>query len=79
MMAHPVILRPARPMKFHELLKRHWRAIGLGFALTFPTSFGQTFFISLSGHDVRAAFVLNHGVFGLVYSVASLASGILMI
>lgn len=69
----------AAPMKFHELLMRHWRAIGLGFALTFLSSFGQTFFISLSGPDIRAAFGLTHGSFGLVYAVPTLASGILMI
>lgn len=66
-------------MKFHELLKQHWRAIGLGFALTFLSSFGQTFFISLSGPDIRNAFGLSHGSFSLIYSTATLVSGILMI
>jgi MFS family permease len=66
-------------MKFHELLKQHWRAIGLGFALTFLSSFGQTFFISLSGPDIRETFGLSHGGFGLIYSIATLSSGILMI
>ena len=66
-------------MKFHELLRHHWRIIGLGFALTFLSSFGQTFFISLSGPDIRAAFGLTHGAFGSIYSVATLSSGLLMI
>ncbi|MET0841534.1 MAG: MFS transporter [Methyloceanibacter sp.] len=66
-------------MKFHELLKHYWRIIGLGFALTFLSSFGQTFFISLSGPDIRAAFGLTHGAFGSIYSVANLSSGLLMI
>ncbi len=66
-------------MKFHELLKHYWRIIGLGFALTFLSSFGQTFFISLSGPDIRAAFGLTHGAFGSIYSVATLSSGLLMI
>ena len=66
-------------MKFHELLSHHWRIIGLGFALTFLSSFGQTFFISLSGPDIRAAFGLTHGGFGSIYSVATLSSGLLMI
>ncbi|MCB8822451.1 MFS transporter [Microvirga rosea] len=66
-------------MTFHELLKQHWRAIGLGFALTFLSSFGQTFFISLSGPDIREAFGLTHGGFSLIYSAATLVSGILMI
>ena len=66
-------------MKFHELLRHYWRIIGLGFALTFLSSFGQTFFISLSGPDIRAAFGLTHGAFGSIYSVATLSSGLLMI
>jgi MFS family permease len=66
-------------MKFHELLMRHGRVIGLGFALTFLSSFGQTFFISLSGPDIRDAFGLTHGAFGSIYSLATLASGLLMI
>ena len=66
-------------MKLHDLLKHYWRIIGLGFALTFLSSFGQTFFISLSGPDIRAAFGLTHGAFGSIYSVATLSSGLLMI
>jgi MFS family permease len=66
-------------MKFHELLMRHGRVIGLGFALTFLSSFGQTFFISLSGPDIRDAFGLSHGAFGSIYSLATLSSGLLMI
>jgi MFS family permease len=66
-------------MKFHELLMRHGRVIGLGFALTFLSSFGQTFFISLSGPNIRDAFGLTNGTFGSIYSVATLSSGLLMI
>ncbi|ANY78392.1 hypothetical protein BB934_09235 [Microvirga ossetica] len=66
-------------MKFHDLLRHYWHIIGLGFALTFLSSFGQTFFISLSGPDIRAAFGLTHGAFGSIYSVATLSSGLLMI
>jgi len=66
-------------MKFHELLMRHGRVIGLGFALTFLSSFGQTFFISLSSPDIRQTFGLTNGTFGLIYSTATLCSGLLMI
>ncbi|MEZ0172180.1 nitrate/nitrite transporter [Microvirga sp. TS319] len=66
-------------MTFHELLMRHGRVIGLGFALTFLSSFGQTFFISLSGPDIRETFGLTNGAFGLIYSAATLCSGLLMI
>ena len=54
-------------MKFHELSSPTGRMIGLGFALTFLSSFGQTFFISLSGPDIRDAFGLTHGAFGSIY------------
>ncbi|HZH12028.1 MAG TPA: MFS transporter [Microvirga sp.] len=66
-------------MKFHELLMRHGRVISLGFALTFLSSFGQTFFISLSGPNIRDTFGLTNGAFGLIYSTATLCSGLLMI
>ena len=66
-------------MKFHDTSQHYWRVIGLGFALTFLSSFGQTFFISLSGPDIRAAFGLTHGAFGSIYSLATLSSGLLMI
>ncbi|MBQ0819439.1 MFS transporter [Microvirga terrae] len=66
-------------MKFHDLVRQYWRIIGLGFALTFLSSFGQTFFISLSGPDIRQAFGLTHGAFGSIYSLATLSSGLLMI
>ncbi len=62
-----------------ELFSRHGRTIGFGFALTFLSSFGQTFFISLSGPNIRDAFGLTNGTFGLIYSVATLSSGLLMI
>jgi len=45
-----------------------------GFALTFCSSFGQTFFIGLSGEELRAKFTLSDGEFGLLYMVATLGS-----
>ncbi len=43
------------------------------------SSFGQTFFIALSGPGIREAFGLSHGGFGAIYSAATLTSGLLMI
>lgn len=45
-----------------------------GFLLTFFSSFGQTFFISLSAGKIRFEYNLSHGDFGLLYMVATLAS-----
>lgn len=44
--------------------------------LTFFSSFGQTFFISLSGGAIRQEYGLSNGEFGLVYMVATLASAL---
>ncbi|MGY9016085.1 MAG: MFS transporter, partial [Rhodospirillales bacterium] len=39
----------------------------------------QTFFIALSGPDIRSEFNLSHGDFGLIYSSATLVSAGLLI
>ncbi len=48
-------------------------------ALTFFANFGQTFFISLFGHNIRSEFALSHGEFGAVYSLATLASALFLL
>src|SRR5690606_28975892 len=53
--------------------------LAAGFLLAFGSSFGQTFFIALSGGEIRAEFNLSHGAFGSLYSAATLASGVLML
>jgi len=55
-------------------LRAHGRLLGFGFLMCLCSNFGQTFFISLFGGEVRAAFVLTHGEFGAIYSLATLAS-----
>jgi MFS family permease len=57
----------------------HPRFLAFGFAVAFFSSFGQTFFISLFGDEIRGAFALTHGAFGLCYSLATLASGLTII
>ena len=52
------------------------RFLAFGFALAFFSSFGQTFFLSLFAGEIRAEFGLTHGTWGLVYSLATLASGL---
>ena len=49
------------------------------FILTFCSAFGQTFFISLYSGEIRAAFELTHGQWGLIYSCATLSSAILIL
>ncbi|WP_421849197.1 MFS transporter [Oricola sp.] len=47
-----------------------------GLLLTMFSSFGQTFFISLSAGELRAEYGLSHGGFGALYMLATLASAL---
>lgn len=57
-----------------EFLRENLRWVAGGLLLTLFSSFGQTFFISLSAGDIRAEYGLSHGGFGTLYMVATLAS-----
>ncbi|MBM6594887.1 MFS transporter [Microvirga pudoricolor] len=66
-------------MTFRDLLASHGRTVGLGYALALLSSFGQTPFIAVFVSDLRGAFGLSNGTFGLIYSAATLSSGLIMI
>ncbi len=53
--------------------------LGAGVLLTFLSSFGQTFFISVFAGEIRAAFGLSHGAWGGLYSLGTLVSAVVMI
>lgn len=55
-------------------LRDNARWVAGGFLLTLFSSFGQTYFISLSAGDIRAEYGLSHGGFGTLYMIATLAS-----
>lgn len=57
-------------------LKANLRWIAGGFLLLFASSFGQTFFIALSGGDIRADFGLSNGDFGGMYMAVTLLGAI---
>ena len=50
--------------------------LSLGVLLIFSSSIGQTFFISLFSGEIRNEFGLSHGMFGMLYSAATLSSAI---
>lgn len=64
---------------YFRFLSDHPRFLTYGFLMAFCSSYGQTFFISVFGGEIRAEFSLSHGTFGLIYSVATLLSGCCMI
>ena len=55
------------------------RYLAFGIATAFLSSFGQTFFISLFGGEIRAAFGLSHGDFGAIYAAGTLTSAAVLI
>ncbi|MFT7669768.1 MAG: MFS family permease [Planctomycetota bacterium] len=62
-----------------HFLRAEPRFLAFGFALTFFSSFGQTFFIALFGEEFRESFELSHTDYGTTYSVATLCSGMTII
>lgn len=53
--------------------------LAAGFLLTFTSSFGQTFFISVFSGDIRAEFGLSNGEWGGIYTLATMASAVVMV
>ena len=64
---------------FLPLIRSEWRLLTFGFAMTFSSSFGQTYFIALFSGEIRADLGLSHGNFGAVYSAATLASALILL
>ncbi|SDE64563.1 MFS transporter [Limimaricola pyoseonensis] len=53
--------------------------LAAGALLSFGSSFGQTFFISVFAGEIRAAFGLSHGAWGAIYTLGTTASALVMI
>ncbi len=66
-------------MSYLWFLRDNWRFVGFGFTLSLASSFGQTFYIALSGADIRAEFGLSHGEFGSWFAIATICSGATLI
>ncbi|MEP9388293.1 MFS transporter [Mesorhizobium sp. KR9-304] len=59
---------------FLAFLRDNARRLAGGLLFTFFSSFGQTFFISLSAGHIREEYGLTHGGFGTIYMIATLGS-----
>lgn len=62
-----------------SFLRANARLLAFGIFMTFCSSMGQTFFISLFSGEIRAAFDLSDGGFGSLYAVATLSSAALLL
>jgi len=55
------------------------RFLSYGLLMAFGSSFGQTYFISLFGAEIRSEYGLTHGGFGSLYSVATMCSAVTLV
>ena len=65
-------------MTLLAFVREHRTFLGAGALLTFGSSFGQTFFISLFAGQIREDFGLSHGAWGTLYALGTLCSAALM-
>ena len=63
------------PLKSYlHLVASQPRLLGFGFAMTFASSIGQTFFIGAFGPSIQQEFALSHGEWGAIYMAGTLLS-----
>lgn len=55
------------------------RWLAAGVLLTWSSSFGQTYFISLSAASIRSAFGLSHGEWGGIYTIGTIISAVTLV
>ena len=63
----------------YNFIINNLRWLSAGILLTFLSSFGQTYFISIFSGEIRNTFNLSHGDWGLIYGFGTFASAIVMI
>lgn len=66
-------------MGYFSFLQSNIRWLAVGALLTFSSSFGQTYFISLFADQIRAEFSLTHGEWGGIYTLGTGVSAFVMI
>ncbi len=66
-------------MTYLSFIIDNLRLLTVGFMLSFSSSFGQTFFISLFGGQIRSELELSHGDFGGIYALSTLISAMTLI
>ena len=66
-------------MNYFRFMNENWRFVGFGFFMSLSSSFGQTFYIALSGAEIRLEFGMTHGEFGFWFGVATIGSALSLI
>ncbi len=66
-------------MSTRSFLAENVSFLAAGLLLTFTSSFGQTFFISVFAGEIRAEFGLSHAAWGGIYTAGTAVSALVMI
>lgn len=66
-------------MSFFRFILANVKWLAVGFMLMFLSSFGQTFFISVSSAEIRGQFGLSHGEWGSIYALGTATSAACML
>lgn len=69
----------SRQTGYLHFIRENLPFLATGFLLSFLSSFGQTFFIAIFGGEIREAYGLSNGDWGLIYMVGTGASAIVMV
>ncbi len=69
----------SKPPGYLRFIYENLPFLATGALLSFLSSFGQTFFISIFGGEIRAAYGLSNGDWGLIYMVGTCASALVMV
>ena len=66
-------------MSFARFVRENAPFLLAGFLLTFCSSFGQTYFISIFAGEIRETFGLSHGAWGSIYAAGTMTSAAVML
>ena len=66
-------------MDYLRFLTQNWLFLLAGFLLTFTSSYGQTYFISLFAGEIKADFGLSDGQWGGIYTIGTTMSAVTML
>ncbi|WP_235962718.1 MFS transporter [Jannaschia marina] len=67
------------PAAYLRFVRKNAAFLSAGLVISFTSSYGQTFFIALFADRIMAANGLSDGEWGLIYTVATTASAVLMV
>jgi len=64
---------------YYRFLKNNFRKVSFGWLLTFLSSFGQTFLISLYVPEIVASFQITVGTFGAIFAICTIVASFIML